>query len=91
MIVHDLLEKGDDELIGMLKSIQNEPIEWTPVVLAELTRRSIVRLLETSRRLESSSNRLENLTRWLISLTIVLFFVALPPAIDALKQWFHKG
>ncbi len=27
MIVHDLLEKRDDELIGMLKSIQNEPID----------------------------------------------------------------
>ena len=52
MIVKDLLQKTDDELQAMLQSIGHEPIDWTPVILAELTRRSVVRLGESSRHLE---------------------------------------
>jgi len=86
MIVRDLLDKNDDELAAMLKEIDNEPIEWTPVILAELTRRSVGHLREETERLHSSSRRLEALTRWLIVLTVVLGALALPPAYEVLKR-----
>jgi hypothetical protein len=88
VIVNDLLQKTDDELQAMLQNIGNEPIDWTPVILAELTRRSVVRLGETSSKIAVSSRRLEKLTCWLIVLTIVLGIVALPPAIEVLSKLF---
>ena len=88
MIVKDLLQKTDDELYAMLQAIGNEPIDWTPVILAELTRRSVVRLGETSKKIAVSSRRLEKLTLWLIVLTVVLGIVALPPAIEVLSRLF---
>ena len=79
MIVKDLLQKKDEELVNMLRQVGNEPVPWTPVVLSELTRRSVVRL-------NKSSRHLERLTCWLIALTAVLFVVALPPAIETLER-----
>jgi len=86
VIVKDLLQKPDDELQAMLQDIGNEPLEWTPVILAELTRRSIVRLGKTSEKIEISSQRLEQLTWGLIVLTIAPGIVALPPAIEVLAR-----
>ena len=88
VIVKDLLQKTDDELYAMLQAIGHEPIDWTPVILAELTRRSVVRLGETSQKIAVSSRRLEKLTLWLIVLTVVLGIVALPPAIEVLSRLF---
>jgi hypothetical protein len=85
VIVKDLLQKTDADLVALLHNVGNEPIDWTPVILAELTRRSVVRLGETSQDIAVSSRRLEN---WLIGLTIVLGAVALPPAIDVLTKLF---
>ena len=81
MIVKNLLHKSDQELIAMLVEIDNEPVEHTPTIISELTRRTVVRLLETSQRLKSSSDKLEKLTICLIVLTVVLALVALPPAL----------
>jgi hypothetical protein len=86
MIVKDLLGKTDSDLTAMLEHIGNEPLEWTPVILSELTRRSVVRLLESSNKIERSSKRLEKLTCWLIFLTVVLALVALPPTIDVFMK-----
>jgi hypothetical protein len=88
MIVRDLLQKTDDELKAMLENIGHEPIDWTPVILAELTRRCVVSLGETAQKNLVSSRRLEKLTCWLIVLTIVLGAVALPPAIEVLTRLF---
>ena len=88
MIVKDLLQKTDDELHTMLQNIGHEPVDWTPVILAELARRRLVRLGETSEKIAVSSRRLEKLTCWLIALTIVLGIVALPPAIEVLTRLF---
>jgi hypothetical protein len=88
VIVNNLLQKTDDELYAMLQNIGHEPIDWTPVILAELTRRSVVRLGETSQKIAASSRRLEKLTLWLIVLTVVLGIVALPPAIEVLSGLF---
>jgi hypothetical protein len=63
----------------------------TPVILAELTRRSVVRLAETSQKIEVSSRRLEKLTLGLLALTLVLCFLALPPAMEELSKVFSKS
>jgi hypothetical protein len=81
LIVKDILKKTDEEMQAMLESIGHEPVEWTPIILAELTRRSVVRLGDSSR-------RLERLTCWLIALTVVIGVVALPPAIDVITRLF---
>jgi hypothetical protein len=86
MIVDNLLQKTDTELAEMLKTISHEPIDWTPVILSELTRRAVVRLGETSQNIAASSRRLEKLTRWLIVLTVALGVVALPPTIELLSR-----
>lgn len=86
MVVNDLLQKTDADLVKMLETIGHEPIDWTPVILAELTRRAIVRLGETSQNIAASSRRLERLTVWLIVLTIALGIVALPPTIELLSK-----
>jgi hypothetical protein len=86
--VKDVLQKTDSELVAMLQEIGHEPIDWTPIILSELTRRSVVRLGETSQNIVVSSRRLERLTGWLLVLTIVLGTVALPPAIDVFTRVF---
>ena len=86
MNVKDLLQKTDAELAAMLQEIGHEPIDWTPVILSELTRRSVLRLGETSQNIAVSSRRLERLTCWLVVLTIVLGIVAVPPAIEVLTK-----
>jgi hypothetical protein len=48
MIVNNLLQKTDAELVAMLQAIDYDNVNPTPVILAELTRRTIVRLGETS-------------------------------------------
>ena len=88
MVVKDLLQKSDVELVTMLTHIDNEPLHWTPVILSELSRRSVVRLLDSSERIATSSHRLERLSGWLIVLTVVLLVVALPPAIEAVPNLF---
>lgn len=90
MIVEDLLEKSDQELVEMLKSIHDEPIEWTPVILAELTRRNVVRLRDETQKLRQSSNKLEKLTWVLIILTIVLALLALPPFLEIGRGWISS-
>jgi hypothetical protein len=55
-----------------------------PAVLfyqAELTRRAVARLLE-------SSTRLERLTKVLIAVTVVLLVVALPGALDLILRFY---
>jgi len=80
MIVRDLHERTDDHLLAMLKEIDNEPVHWTPVVIAELTRRGVLRV-------ERLSRRLEKLTIALILLTVVLAIFAAPPALEVLQRW----
>jgi hypothetical protein len=84
MIVRDLHEKTDEELWLMLKDIDNEPIYWTPVVLAELTRRGLLRI-------EHLSRRLEKLTIALLFLTIVLALFAAPPAVEVAERWLRPA
>ena len=72
----------------MLQGIGHEPVEHTPIVLAELTRRSILHLSETSQKLLASSRILEKLTWCLVALTIVLGLLALPPAIEVIAKRF---
>ena len=79
MIVNDLLKETDEQLVKMLEEIDHEPVAWTPVILAELSRRGIVRLAESSR-------RLEKLTVTLIILSVVLALLAAPPAIEILRR-----
>lgn len=90
MIIGDLLEKSDKELVGMLKSIHHEAIDWTPVILAELTRRNVVRLRDETQKLQQSSNRLEKLTLVLIGFTVVLALLALPPALEIGRGWLSS-
>ncbi len=81
------LGKSDADLRRMLfEKLKHEPVEWTPVVLAELTRREIGRLKKVSRSLAVSSRRLEKLTCLLLWLTVVLAALALPPAIEAISK-----
>ncbi len=91
MVVADLLNKTETELVTMLETIGNEPIDWTPVILAELTRRAVVRLGETSQNIATSSRCLEKLTGWLIVLTIALGIVALPPTVELLQDYSGNG
>jgi hypothetical protein len=79
VVVRDLLQKTDAELAAMLQAIDHETLDWTPVIISELMRRSLVRLADSSR-------RLGKLTWWLIALTIVLCIVALPPAIEMVAK-----
>jgi hypothetical protein len=89
MIVRDLLQKTDQELVAMLEEIGHEPIEWTPVVLAELSRRAIGAVREETRKLQASSARLEKLTIALLILTLGLAILALPPAVDVAREWIE--
>jgi hypothetical protein len=86
MIVNNLLQKTDAELVEMLQAIDYDTVNPTPVILAEMTRRAVVRLGETSQHIVASSRRLEKLTVWLIVLTIALGIVALPPTIDLVSR-----
>jgi hypothetical protein len=91
VIVKGLLQKTDEELTQMLTEIAHEPIEWTPVILAELTRRNILRLREETVRLRASSRRLETLTIVLIVLTLVLAILAIPPALESVRPRHMAG
>jgi hypothetical protein len=91
VIVKDLLYKTDEELAQMLTEIGNEPIEWTPVILAELTRRNIFQLREETVRLRASSGKLETLTIVLIVLTLVLAILAIPPALETVRPRHAVG
>jgi hypothetical protein len=86
MIVNNLLQKTDAELVGMLQAIDYDTANPTPVILAEMTRRAVVSLGETSQHIAASSRRLEKLTVWLIVLTIALGTVALPPTIELVSR-----
>jgi hypothetical protein len=70
----------------MLEEIDNEPIEWTPVVVSVLTYKAVQELHRTSTDLRASSHNLESLTKWLIALTIVLGVLAAPPAYEVVAR-----
>jgi hypothetical protein len=48
VIVKDLLQKTDADLVVKLQDVGHESVDWTPVILSELVRRSVERLGETS-------------------------------------------
>jgi len=86
MNVDDLTDKSDEALMAMFKEIGHEPIDWAPVLIAELSRRNLARLNEATESLVISSVRVEKLTRVLIALTVALALLAVPPALDVLHS-----
>jgi hypothetical protein len=91
MIVRDLLQKSEEELVRMLEEIDNEPIDWTPVILSVLTLKTVQSLLEAAIKLQSSSNKIEALTKWLIGLTLILGLLAAPPAYEILAHLIKQA
>jgi hypothetical protein len=86
MIVRDLLQKSEQDLVQMLEEIDNEPLDWTPVVLSVLTLKTVEKLVIAADKLQESSSKVESLTKWLIALTIVLGVFAAPPACEVVVR-----
>lgn len=73
-------EKVREKLLGLLEPLEDGMGSPITVYCAQLCQAELER--QAVEKLEHSSNRLENLTKVLIVLTVVLMLLALPPAIE---------
>jgi len=77
--------KPVETLLFWLTKTQNP--EHRDTIQSELQRQQLADLVTSSRNLESSSTRVEALTRWLIVLTIVLGFLTLLLVLDVANKF----
>jgi CHASE3 domain sensor protein len=87
--VQEVIASGDagkiqQKLIGLLQDVEDGMGMPITIYCAQLCQAELQR--QAVKSLEKSSNRLERLTWSLIVLTIILVFVAVPPAIEAYRH-----
>ncbi len=78
-----VLDASDEQLLKDWSASFSKYGSHPEDIRVEVIRRSILRLAE-------SSKRLERLTLWLIALTLVLLLVALPPAAEVIAAGLHR-